>query len=92
MILFTYFEIKWVELADYKEVSNWRVLAYLINLLREPWDSTLTDVYRDICPSQPFRVYLLPWRLARELVFKNVVACYYLFPFQYMNYVACLFF
>ncbi|KAK4737173.1 hypothetical protein R3W88_000870 [Solanum pinnatisectum] len=31
------FEIKWVELANYKEISYWRALTYLTDALREPW-------------------------------------------------------
>ncbi|KAK4721837.1 hypothetical protein R3W88_012070 [Solanum pinnatisectum] len=29
------FEIKWAELADYKEISDWRALTYLTDALRE---------------------------------------------------------
>lgn len=32
-------KIKWVELADYKELLDWRVISYLINDLCETWGS-----------------------------------------------------
>ncbi|KAK4736999.1 hypothetical protein R3W88_000696 [Solanum pinnatisectum] len=38
--------------------AHWRALAYLTDAIREPWGNKLTDVYHDIWPSQPFRVYI----------------------------------